>query len=127
MIKITVNDMVKSTETFSKILKQSFKGSLAFKIARIARELEKEMQTFNEERVKLIEKYAEKNENGDFVTDENNNIKINNSKIDEINKEFDSLLNTELEINAEKLLINNIDDFELTPQEMLNIEKFFEE
>lgn len=127
MIKITVNNMIKSIDTFNKILQQSFKGSLAFQIARIVRELDKEMQTFNNEKTKLIQKYAEKDEKGNLIVDENDNVKIDNSKIEEVNKEFESLLQTEIEINAEKLSINNIDNFELTPQEMLNIEVFFEE
>jgi hypothetical protein len=40
MIKIKLNDVVNATETFTKIMQQSFKGSLAFKIARLARELD---------------------------------------------------------------------------------------
>ena len=127
MIKIQLNDVVNATETFSKIMQQSFKGSLAFKIARLARELDKEMQTFNTERQKLVQKYAEKDEDGELKVDENGNVKFDNSKIQEINEEFNSLLNTELEINADKLPIDSIDAFEITPQEMLQIEKFFDE
>ena len=126
MIKVKLNDIVNSTETFNKIMQQSFKGSLAFKIARLARELDKEMQTFNSERQKIIQKYGEKGENGELKVDENGNVRFENSKIQEINDEFNSLLNTELEINADKLPIDSIDAFEITPQEMLGIEIFFE-
>lgn len=127
MIKIKLSDVVNATETFNKIMQQSFKGSLAFKIARLARELDKEMQTFNTERQKIIQKYGEKDENGELKIDENGNVKFENSKIQEINEEFNSLLNTELEINADKLPMDSIDAFEITPQEMLSIETFFEE
>jgi hypothetical protein len=126
MIKIKLSDVVNATETFNKIMQQSFKGSLAFKIARLARELDKEMQTFNSERQKIIQKYGEKDENGELKIDENGNVKFENSKIQEINDEFNSLLNTELEINADKLPMDSIDAFEITPQEMLGIEVFFE-
>ena len=126
MIKIKLNDVVNATETFTKIMQQSFKGSLAFKIARLARELDKEMQTFNEERQKIIQKYGNKDENGELIVDENGNVKFDNANIAEINQEFSSLLETELEINADKLPMDSIDNFEITPQEMLNIEVFFE-
>ena len=126
MIKIKLSDIVNATETFNKIMQQSFKGSLAFKIARLARELDKEMQTFNEERQKIIQKYGNKDENGELIIDENGNIKFDNANIEEINQEFNSLLETELEINADKLPMDSIDNFEITPQEMLNIEVFFE-
>ena len=126
MIKIKLNDVVNATETFNKIMQQSFKGSLAFKIARLARELDTEMKTFNEERQKIIQKYGNKDENGELIIDENGNIKFDNADIEEINQDFSSLLETELEINADKLPMDSIDNFEITPQEMLNIEVFFE-
>jgi len=126
MIKIKLSDVVNATETFNKIMQQSFKGSLAFKIARLARELDKEMQTFNEERQKIIQKYGNKDENGELIIDKNGNVKFDNTKLEEINQEFNSLLETELEINADKLPMDSIDNFEITPQEMLNIEVFFE-
>lgn len=126
MIKIKLNDVVNATKTFNKIMQQSFKGSLAFKIARLARELDTEMKTFNEERQKIIQKYGNKDENGELIVDENGNVKFDNTKLEEINQEFSSLLETELEINADKLPMDSIDNFEITPQEMLNIEVFFE-
>ena len=126
MIKIKLNDVVNATETFTKIMQQSFKGSLAFKIARLARELDTEMKTFNEERQKIIQKYGNKDENGELIVDENGNVKFDNANIEEINQDFSSLLETELEINADKLPMDSIDEFEITPQEMLQIEKFFE-
>ena len=126
MIKIKLNDVVNATETFNKIMQQSFKGSLAFKIARLARELDTEMKTFNEERQKIIQKYGNKDENGELIVDENGNVKFDNTKLEEINQEFNSLVETELEINADKLPMDSIDNFEITPQEMLNIEVFFE-
>lgn len=127
MIKIILNDVVNATGTFNKIMQQSFKGSLAFKIARLARELDKEMQTFNEERQKIIQKYAKKDENGELITDENGNVTFDTDKVQEVNEEFNSLLGTELEVNADKLPMECMDSFELTPQEMLGIEMFFEE
>ena len=126
MIKIKLNDVVNATETFNKIMQQSFKGSLAFKIARLARELDTEMKTFNEERQKIIQKYGNKDENGELIIDENGNVKFDNADIEEINQDFSSLLETELEINADKLPMDSIDNFEITPQEMLGIEIFFE-
>jgi len=127
MIKVSLNDIVNSIDTFQVIMQQSFKGSLAFKIARLARELNKEMETFNEQRRKIVNEYSLKDENGEVKFDENGNIQITPDRIQEFNTEFTNLLNTEVEINADKLPMDNIDDFEVSPQQMLNIEMFFEE
>ena len=65
MMRVSLNNIVNATDTFSKIMQQSFKGSLAFKIARLVRELKKELDTFNEERRKLLDKYCVKDEMGE--------------------------------------------------------------
>ena len=127
MIKVSLNDIINSVETFQTIMQQSFKGSLAFKIARLARELNKEMETFNEQRRKILDSYSMKDADGNVETDENGNIKIIPEKIPEFINEFGNLLSTEVEINADKLPMDKIDDFDITPQQMLNIEIFFEE
>ena len=127
MIRVNLNEILNASDTFSKIMEQSFKGSLAFKIARLARELNKEVETFNAERQKLLDKYCVKTDDGNFDIDENGNIKLKSETIQEFNEEFNALLETEVEINADKLPMDKIDDFDLTPQQMLVLENFFEE
>lgn len=127
MIKVKLGDIVDSVDTFQVIMQQSFKGSLAFKIARLARELNKEMETFNEQRKRIIDEYCVRNENGEIKTLENGNVQINPEKIQEFNTEITNILNTEVEINADKLPMDKIDDFDITPQQMLILENFFEE
>ena len=127
MIKVSLNDILNASETFNAIMQQSFKGSLAFKIARLARELSKEMETFNAERQKLLQKYCVKDENGELKTNDNGTVQVEPGKINEFNEEFSSLLETEVEINAEKLSMDSLDSFDITPQQMISIEKFFEE
>lgn len=127
MIKVSLNDILNASETFNTIMQQSFKGSLAFKIARLARELSKEMETFNTERQKLLQKYCVKDENGELKTNDNGTVQVEPDKINEFNEEFSSLLETEVEINAEKLSMDSLDSFDITPQQMISIEKFFEE
>lgn len=127
MITVSLNNIVNSIETFQAIIQQPFNGSLAFKIARLARELNKEMDTFNEQRRKIIDQYCVKDENGNLVSDDNGNVQIIPEKIQDFNNDFTNLLNTEVEINADKLPMDKIDSFEISPQQMLSIEMFFEE
>lgn len=126
MIKVTLNDILNATEAFNNIMTQSVKGSIAFKIARLARELNKETETFNTERQKMLQEYCVKDENEQVKTDDNGNVKILPDKIGEFNKEFKALLDTEVEINADKLSIDTLDEFDLTPQQMIFLDKFFE-
>lgn len=127
MIRVDLKTILNASETFNKIMQQSFNGSLAFKIARLARELNKEMETFNTERQKLLNKYCAKDENGELKVNEQGNVTILPEYINVFNEEFTTLLETEVEINADKLPMDRIDDFEITPQQMLDLEIFFEE
>lgn len=127
MIRVSLNNILNSTETFSQIMQQSFKGSIAFKVARLARELNKEMETFNAERQKLLEQYCEKDENGELKVLENGNVQVIPEKLQEFNQEFTNLLETDVEINADKLPISCMDEFEVSPQQMLDLEVFFED
>lgn len=126
MIKITLNDVLNASEAFSNMMTQSVKGSVAFKIARLARELNKENETFNTERQKMLEIYCVKKDNGELDVNENGNVKILPDKVDEFNLEFQALLDTEVEINADKLSLDTLDEFDLTPQQMIFLDKFFE-
>ncbi len=127
MIRVSLNNILNSTETFSQIMQQSFKGSIAFKVARLARELNKEMETFNAERQKLLERYCEKDENGELKVLENGNVQVIPEKLQEFNQEFTNLLETDVEINADKLPMSCMDEFEVSPQQMLDLEVFFED
>lgn len=127
MISVNLNDIINASDTFSTIMQQSFKGSLAFKIARLARELNKEMETFNDARRKILEKYCELDENGQLIVSEDGNVKVKPNETANLNNEFNALVSTEVEINADKLPMSAIDEFDITPQQMLNLEKFFEE
>lgn len=127
MIKVTLNDIVRSMDVFNKIMQQPLKGSLAFKISRLAKALNNEMEIFNQERAKILQNYCEKDENGELKTDENGNVRIMPEHFQECTSEFNSLLATEVEVNASKIPAENIDDFTLTPQEMTELLVFFEE
>lgn len=126
MITVKLSDIINSVDTFQIIMQQSFKGSLAFKIARLARELNREMEIFNSERQKILNEYCVKDSNNNLESDENGNVKIIPGKISEFNEIFTNLLDTTIDINADKLPADQMDNFEISPQQMLNIEMFFE-
>ena len=127
LINIKVKNAIDAIDSFSEIMTQNVKGSLAFKVSRLVRELNKELDTFNEERRKLIEKYALRDENGDIVTTEEGNIKLIPESIKECDEEFMSLLNTEIEINAGKLSMKDVDEFNITPEKIDYLMYFIEE
>ena len=124
MIKVTIADLLNSTETLQKLSQKDFKAKLAWSIARLLKSAEAEIQSFNETRMNLIKKYGEKDENGELITDDNGNCKIPNANMVEFNDELKDMLDTEVEINANKLSIDLLEDIEFTPSDMAVLEPF---
>lgn len=124
MIKITVAELLNSTETLQKLAAKELKAKLAWSVARVLKAAEKEIQDFNETRMKLITKYGEKDENGELITDDNGNCKIIEGSVTEFTNELNELTASELEINANKLSMDSLENLDFTPIEMAALEPF---
>lgn len=122
MITLTLQEMVNNFSLMNALMNKSLKAKTAYKIARIARELEKEYKLFDEARVNLINTYGKK-EDGQLV-EENGNYLIDENQIEDYNKAANDLLNTTIELNLEKLDIEELDGIELTPQDIIVLEPF---
>lgn len=127
MIQLKMNDLLNSTETLQKLSQKELKAKLALSIARLLKEAEREMQNFNEVRMNLIKKYGEKDENGELITDEKGNCKILNDNTADFSKELNDLIETEIEINANKLKLDDLETLDFTPSDMVSLEPFIEE
>ena len=126
MITVKISDLLNSTETLQKLSQKDFKAKLAWSIARLLKAAEAEIQSFNDTRMNLIKKYGEKDENNELVTDENGNCKINPEDIDIFSKELNELIDSEVEINANKIKMELLENLDFTPSDMAVLEPFVE-
>ena len=124
MISVKISDLLNSTETLQKLAKKDFKAKLAWTVARLLKAAEAEIQSFNETRMNVIRKYGEKDENGELLTDEKGNCKVLPENVTDFSNELNELMATEVEINANKIKIELLEDIEFTPQEMAQLEPF---
>ena len=123
MISITVNEMINIYSTLNELMSKNFSGKNAFNIARLARELNKELETFDQARKQVVDKYTLRDSDGNPVVDEQGNIKVIPDKVEECNQDFSTLLNSQLEINAPKLdesILTEIGD--ITPAQAMALE-----
>lgn len=126
MIKIKVSDLLNATETLQKLSQKELKAKLALSIARLLKEAEREIQNFNEVRMNLINKYGEKDEKGELITDDKGNCKIIPDGIETFSKELNDLVTTDVEINANKLKLDDLENLDFTPGDMVALEPFIE-
>lgn len=126
MIKITINELLNVIPVLQELSHKTFKGSTTFKIARLVRELDKEMIVFEQARQKIAETYGKRKDDGSLEVLEDGTIKLQEDKIQECNNELVSLLNNEIEINAAKIPVNAFEDIELTPAQAVIIDSLIE-
>lgn len=85
-----------------------------------------EISEFNAEREKLIIKYANKDENGQVITN-NGSAKISDENLKIFQNEINELISVEIEIPTNMIPLSWLEEIRLTPQEMIAIEPFVEE
>jgi hypothetical protein len=124
MITLKLEDLVNSTEALQKLSNTSLKARPAFTVSKMLKEAEKELANFNEVRMNLINKYGEKDEDGKLITDENDNCKITAEHINDFSNELQELVATTIEINANKLTLEDLGNADFTPSEIAALEPF---
>lgn len=126
MIKVKISELIDNTEVLQKLSRTSLKAKTAWQVARILKAADKEVQEFNETRMNLIKKYGEKDESNELITDESGNCKIVPEHLVDFTKELNELVNTEVEINANKVTINDLENIDFTPGDMVQLESFID-
>lgn len=118
-----LNDSVKLGEISQKQLPVKVSYAIAKNIAK----LELELNIYNKQREKLIEKYSIKDEKGKTIIDENKQIKLQEDHLEEWNKDIKELLAIENEVDIHKFSINALEGYSMTPAELRVIDYMIEE
>lgn len=126
-MNVTLKDIVESQGVMRTLSIKPLRGRAAFKVARLLKKLEVELSTFDDTRMKLIENYAKKDENGQFVTNEQNEYQFDKENADKFVEEVNKLLAEEIQIDANPILISDIEELNFTPAEMAVLEPFMDE
>lgn len=127
MITVKIQDIVNAIETFNVMSNKEMPIKTSFKVARIAKELDKEYQLFNDTRRKAIETYGEKDENGELKIDDKGNVALIQDKIETFSAEMNELLNNEVSLNTEPFTLSELEGITLTPAQTSTLLPFVEE
>ena len=127
MITVKIQDIVNAIETFNVMSNKEMPIKTSFKVARIAKELDKEYQLFNDTRRKAIETYGKKDENGELKIDDKGNVALIQDKIETFSAEMNELLNNEVSLNTEPFTLSELEGITLTPAQTCTLLPFVEE
>lgn len=118
--------LINSVGVLSKLNNMDLNIKVSYAIAKNINKIEKELEVYNKEKAKLIDKYGEKDEEGKLKTDENGNIKIIDTE--NWNKDFKELLEIENEIDIHKINEEDLfkcDNANITPAELMLVDYMF--
>lgn len=128
MMTVKLKDAVESTDILRQLAGVKLKGRAAFNVAKMLKQLEDELNLFNETRTKLIQQYADKDENGELkINPDTNEYMFSDENMSKFVEEINGVLNGEIEVNANKLRLEDLEDSDFTPVQMMALEAFVEE
>lgn len=124
MIKVTVKEVVIANQILNKLKQNYFSGKVAFVLARVIREIQKENEIFELTRMEIINRYADKDEEGNLLQTENGGIHIAEDLLPKCNSELSDMLSTTIELNIEPIKEEWLASAELTVEEAIALEPF---
>lgn len=114
MITVKLNDIREAVPVFQELIKKEMTGVNSFKVARLVKQLNVELETMNDTTMKIAEKYGI--ENG-VIPEEN---------IAKVNEEIGALWNTEVKLDFEPIAESVFEVVEMTPEQALLILPFIQ-
>lgn len=101
---------------------------LAYAISKNINKIDIELKTYNDEKVKLINKYAEKDKEGKVISDEHGHIIIEEKYKEDWNNDISELLSIENEIDIHKIQLDDLlnANYNISPAELSMIDFMIE-
>lgn len=123
-MKLSNEKLVNSIGVLSKLTNMELPIKLSYAISKNITKVDRELEAYNKERQKLIEKYGEKDEEGKLKTKEDGTINI--LDIESFNSDLKEILEIETEVDIHLIDLDNINvDINIAPGELMVIDYMF--
>lgn len=83
--------------------------------------ISKQLELYNKTRQKLLNQYAQRDQNNNLKIVDNDKIIIIKDKIDEFNNKLEQLNNLQIELNINTFDLNDLYEIKLSPREFSEI------
>lgn len=127
-MKLTLGDLLNAKDALNKLAEtKGLKASTAFVIARNIREINPQYEEYDKTYKDILNKYAVKDDKGEILIIDDNQIKLIEGKSEDYFVELSELLNVEVEMPISPVALDELDGAELSPMDMLNIDFMIKE
>jgi len=118
-IKFKLKEVVEAGPALGKILNSVTDAKTSYWLGKTLNKLLSEIRDIEKARIKLVEKYGKKENDG--------SIKVIEDNIDDFKKEYEAFLEDEITIDMPKLKLEYLKDAKLSPVDMMALDKIIEE
>ena len=126
-MKLTNKKIATDSMILMGISRKELPVKVSYALAKNIAKIEKELEIYNSERQKLLDKYCVKDENGQNKIDENNQLKIQEMYLKDWEQDIKELQNIELEIDIHKFKIDELNGYNMTASELIAIDYMIED
>ncbi len=116
MVKIKLQDIISHEASLVKLLEIKLPVKASYRIKRLIDKLQPELKTFVEKRMELFKEYGVHDEEKDTYSVEN----ISKSAREEFDSKIIELLELEVNIDFEKLKIDELGDVKIEPKLLID-------
>jgi hypothetical protein len=114
-LKITLAE-IKSLETsLGKMFNKDVNIKIAYRLGKLLKKLSEEMKALEENRVKLVKKYGVEDE-------KTKQISVPQDNAQDFHKEFNELMQVEIEVDFEPIPLEQFGDIELSASDVLRLD-----
>lgn len=124
-MKLSNQRILSDIQNLRAISQKQLPVKASYAIAKNISKIEAELKIYDKERQKLIDKYAEKDDKGKVIADENGQIKFKDK--DSWDKDIRVLLDIENNIDIHKFSIDLLEGYDISPAELQAIDYMIDE
>ena len=125
-MKLTNRQIVESVSHLSKLVQQKLPAKTAFRMSKLIKQIENVQESYNEAVKKVQDTYFEKDDEGNYVV-EDNHYKVKEEHREDYTKEMKELLDDETEIKFKKLKLEHLGKIDLEPTLFYHLDWMFED
>jgi len=117
-MKLKLGELKPIMEALPVILEEKLPVKTAYWFTRTFRDLAREFKIFNETRMKLVDRYAKRDEKGKYIVKDGRYVMKDEKAFD---REYDELAEQEIEIKFEPITIDQLGDINIKPMDLLKL------
>ncbi|MBP1889876.1 hypothetical protein J2Z53_001459 [Clostridium moniliforme] len=126
MSKLTNKEILEKVGMLGEVSRKSLPVKVSYAIGKNIGKIESELKHYNNEREKIVEKYCEKDEEGNLKI-ENGNYVIKEDEKENWEKDMKELQDIEVDVDVHKFKLELLNGYDMTASEMMCIDFMIEE